>query len=534
MAEVSSNATNLYNGIRCATDWPPRHIHPGGYPLPVPYLAHPPRVILIDVGRQLFIDDFLVEYSTLKRVYHSAQIHDASPVLWPETELELNRGHCPVAAPFNDGAWYDPEDGLFKLWYQAGWFDGTALAVSSDGLNWQRPTYDVVSGTNAVMAHPPGYRRDGALVWRDPLAEEAARFKMFIYWRWPNHQTGHIYTSGDGIHWTDRGPTSECGDNTSFFYNPFRRKFVFSIRESWNQRARSYFEHADFQQVARWRQGEPVRWARVDRLDRPDPFLGMRPQLYDLNATAYESIMLGAFAIFHGPENPDAAHLSRPKINDLQLAYSRDGFHWHRPSRTPFIASSRQWGDWNYGYIHAAGGVCLVMEDELWFYFGAFSGQGSVLKTGETGEAYPQDNAMYAGGQTGLAILRRDGFASMEADQQGGWLATRLVTFSGKYLFVNVDNAEGALWVEAVDEQGIVVEPFSRGNCQPIATNSTRVQVVWNKARDLSELVGKPVQFRFYLRNGKLYSFWVSQTQAGPSQGYIAAGGYGLKGPTDL
>ena len=30
---------------------------------------------------------------------------------------------------------YDPADGLFKLWYHAGWFDGTALATSRDGVS---------------------------------------------------------------------------------------------------------------------------------------------------------------------------------------------------------------------------------------------------------------------------------------------------------------------------------------------------------------------------------------------------------------
>ena len=147
--------------------------------------------------------------------------------------------------------------------------------------------------------------------------------------------------------------------------------------------------------------------------------------------------MLGAFAIFHGPENDRAAQLGRPKINDLQLAYSRDGFHWHRPHREAFIGASRRWGSWNYGYVHAAGGVCLVVGDELWFYYGAFSGQGSIFKPGESGK-YPHDNAMYAGGHTGLATLRRDGFASMEADGEGE-LETRPLKFSGQYLFVNID-----------------------------------------------------------------------------------------------
>ena len=68
-----------------------------------------------------------------------------------------------------------PGDDTFKLWYHAGWFDGTALATSSDGLNWERPTLDVVPGTNAVIEHPPDWRRDGALVWLDADAEPPER-----------------------------------------------------------------------------------------------------------------------------------------------------------------------------------------------------------------------------------------------------------------------------------------------------------------------------------------------------------------------
>ena len=87
----------------------------------------------------------------------------------PSTELELNQGRCPLAAPFNDGVWYDPADEQFKMWYHAGWFDGTALATSSDGLHWDRTVLDVVPGTNAVVALGRGYRRDGSLSLARPL-----------------------------------------------------------------------------------------------------------------------------------------------------------------------------------------------------------------------------------------------------------------------------------------------------------------------------------------------------------------------------
>ena len=61
---------------------------------------------------------------------------------------------------------------------------------------------------------------------------------------------------------------------------------------------------------------------------------------------------------------------------------------------------------------------------------------------------------MYAGGNTGLATLRRDGFASMEANAKEGFLTTQPVVFSGKFLYVNIDNPKGMLKVEMLDPKG--------------------------------------------------------------------------------
>ena len=71
---VSTAAEQLYNGIVLPDDWPPTNLDPASYaPSPVPYLEREnvPKVIPIDVGRQLFVDDFLIEDTNLERVYHN-------------------------------------------------------------------------------------------------------------------------------------------------------------------------------------------------------------------------------------------------------------------------------------------------------------------------------------------------------------------------------------------------------------------------------------------------------------------------------
>ena len=103
---------------------------------------------------------------------------------------------------------------------------------------------------------------------------------------------------------------------------------------------RLYFETDDFSQLARMKTDDPVFWSGADRLDPPDPQIQKNTQLYCLSPVAYESIMLGAFAIHYGPENDDCAKGKFPKLTEIELGYSRDGFHFSRPGRTSFIAAS--------------------------------------------------------------------------------------------------------------------------------------------------------------------------------------------------
>ena len=526
----------LYNGIRLPKEWPPRDFQIGDRLLPPPYLNSRPEVIPIDVGRQLFVDDFLIDSTTLVRTFHRPEKHEGNPILRPATELEMNQGYCPVAAPFSDGAFYDPADQTFKLWYHAGWFDGVALALSKDGIHWTRPELDVVPGSNRVVSPRNDLRRDGVSVWLDHNAKAPPeRFKMFHYARRgeigkpPMDGAGFLLTSPDGIHWDWRGETGFTRDNTTFFYNPFRKVWVFSHRGVVDKaRVRLYWENEHFlSALDGWDGYEPVMWAAADSLDLPDSDIGDTPQLYKIDAVAYESLMLGIFQIHLGPSNKACAKTGLPKLTDLKIAFSRDGFHWDRANRDSFLSASKKADDWERGYITPAGGVCMVVGDWLYFYYGAFRGDEGNLNP------IAMWNGMYANASTGLAILRRDGFASMDAGNAEGMLATHSVAFKGKHLFVNVDCPDGELLADILDEDGKVIEPFSKANCIPLSGNSTIAVVAWKETGDLSALNGRPVRFRFYLRNGSLYSFWVSPDASGASHGYVAAGGPGFTGPTD-
>jgi hypothetical protein len=517
----------LYNGITLARPWPPRRAWLSSEPERPPYLASPPAIINIDIGRQLFVDDFLIEESSLYREHHQAVYHPASPVLAPETRWEtedpyaLNTKTAPSSAAmvFSDGVFFDPADRLFKMWYMAGYQQNTALATSTDGIRWTRRQADVIAGTNIVRRH----HRDSSTVWLDlNERDRSARFKM-AWTAMDGNGHLHLSTSPDGIHWTDRADAGPAGDRTTCFFNPFRNRWCFSLRDNdkRSKRIRRYYESPSFIE-SRWANDEPVAWVGADTLDTVREGGDVPAELYNVDAVAYESVMLGLFAIFHG-ESSD-----REKPNDLCAAFSRDGFHWSRPSRDAFIGVSERQGDWNWANVQSAGGVCLVVGDRLHFYV---SGRAGVPGTSLPGRC-----------STGLATLRRDGFASVSdmwpahmtrpVMRYPSTLITRPVVFSGSHVFVNAEVA-GSLRVELLDRDGRAIAGFSADRAEPVTGDHTKAEIRWSGSPSLAALAGTAVRFKFMLDRARLFAFWVSPSARGESRGYLAGGGPGYSSTVD-
>lgn len=519
----------LYNGIELPAQWPPRYEEPQkAQKMAVPYLTQKPSVIPINVGRQLFVDDFLVAESDMSFDCHTPNFFSGNPVLEPTEKWEETIEGAPYAAPFSDGIWYDENDGKFKLWYLAG--AGiihkqdkqtfyTGYAESLDGKHWIKPTLSIFKNTNIVDS----CNRDAATIWLDKQAKNPnERFKMFNVERRPTDRRWQFILkySADGIHWSNGvAQSGDLYDRSSAFYNPFRDVWCLSMRygTSVSSRSRSYLEAADPETAVsmahRIRKGVPDKnihfWFTPDDEEPRNPqFPKVDPGIYNFDCIAYESIMLGQYSVWQGPENNVCDSLGIQKKNEVFLGYSRDGFHFSRPSHKPFMAVNEKEGAWNWGNMQSIGGVPLIVGDSLYFY-----------SSGRRLNKIMWDSYT----STGLATLRRDGFVSRGAGKEQKYLVTEPVCFDGKYLFVNAD-VKGYLQVEVLDVDGNVIPGFDKKNIKPIKSFNSTKQLMC----DVSSLVGKTVRLRFLMKQGDLYAFWVSPWTTGESRGYTAGGGPGL------
>ena len=522
----------LYNGIELPDQWPPHYREPSDAVMEVPYLKKKPKTIPIDVGRQLFVDDFLIEKTTLKRTFHQAKKFEGNPVFKAETERELGpssqgeKGEEATTFTGQGGVFYDPSEKLFKMFYVAGWRGPLSLATSPDMKTWTRRGQLLPEGLRWTGPKLATGGSDNC-VWLDLNTKNPAEsIKYLTCWEHvPKDQKpqgfGHSLHVSDGKTWSDAVPTTIAADDyCSFFFNPFRNKWCFSIKKGTSRgRSRYYFESDEFLKGADWKKS--VFWTCTNKLDQPEAqggytgyldHVGEPAQLYSLNAVAYESLMIGMHYIHRGPKNEICDKGKFPKLIDLELGFSRDGFHWDRPDRTPFIASSRTEGTWDRAYLHSTAGVFVVLDDQLVF---PYMGTSGIAPSGHRG--------MYTGGSIGLATLRRDGFASMDGT---GELTTQAIKFSGKHAFVNFT---GELKVETLDLNGKVTD-----TSKVLSGDHTKQRIEWQKRADLSSLANKNVKLRFTLTNGLLYSFWITDDENGASHGYVGAGGPAFKGVRDM
>ena len=451
-------------------------------------------------------------------------------------------------------------------------------AESRDGLRWSKPLIGAkplgVAGTNIVVSAVYSEGMDGNIVQQDWNAPPAERFKMFTMpYKNNNHSRMHfeILASPDGKVW--RSIVSKTGpaeDRSTAYYNPFRRKWVFSVKSSWNYppigRARSYWETDDLRHST-WTclpgddspsnsrtcsgAAEPVPWIGADEHDPrcvynltvTDPPNAESPvaanctvggvgwnmcdapaQLYNLDVFAHESVLVGLFAVFRGFYDGGGFQRTSGELNSIYLGFSRDGFTWHRPlPRKPFLEQSWPEHSWRNNDVQSVGGGVVVLNDTMHIYASGHSG-------------LPQDLEGTGGnGSMGLATLGRDRFVSLVAVMSGqpGELLTRPLVFdkSQVRLFVNVRIPRGGfLQAQVCDTSSRPVAGFGFasstvagvpvGSVAAATIDSTRLEVHWPQS--LASVAGKPLRLRFRFAGASLFAFWTSSSACGHSDGFVS------------
>jgi hypothetical protein len=423
------------------------------------------------------------------------------------------------------------------------------LAESDDGLHWSRPElglyefqdsrknniiapfvhgaphYDpacplapyLMIGTLSGLIDPDGLKPPSEIA--DPTKH--ARYKDDLFGI--TCDKPFLFTSQDGIHWTVApGPLADfaCDNWTNqIFYDHRLKKYVSYLRGFPGRRT-----------VHRYETDDPAKipWA-VPRPDaKPDGYgcvyiTNELPIVHDVDpldrwkgdvqnpavipyadAQDVYLAMPSLHRWYPGPgKNPIPADVGarhrfkffNDGLDDVHLLVSRDGIHWTRPSRWPYIGLG-PWGDYNGGSIFTGLGL-VRRNNELWHYYTACKRtHGSVV---------PGDNNST---RICRARQRLDGFVSVDAGPEGAEFTTPLLTFTGNHLELNLNcSALGETRVELLNADNQLIPGHALDDCDPIDLNHIAHIVTWKNNSDLTALQDKPLRLRFKMYLTKLYAF---------------------------
>ena len=207
-------------------------------------------------------------------------------------------------------------------------------------------------------------------------------------------------------------------------------------------------------------------------------------------------IML-AQAFWHWQERENAG--LGPSSFDVRLSVSRDGKQFERVGeRRSFLANGPD-GSFNSRMIWAMPHL-IRMGDELWIYYvGTNMDHDKVLDSAAGGEHLSGISR---------AVMRLDGFVSIDAGYQPGQLTTPPIRFSGKRLELNVEtDGGGFVAVECLDENGAALPGYTRADAVEQYGNAVNLPMAWRAGEDISMLAGRVVRLRFHLQDCKLYAF---------------------------
>lgn len=481
------------------------------------------------IGRNFVFPHNIDSLVNVSFVFHRPIDAYKNPVLLADKEWEFNANGDPYAAPFSGGVWYDEVDSIFKMWYSAGGYKQhgliTCYAQSPDGENWHKPSLDIVPGTNIVDT----LEHDCVTVLLDKYEKDVNRkYKMFcVQFDTPSAVSMVLKYSKDGIHWTE--PVALSGDlydRCSAYFDPFRNNYVLSLKtkDEKNLRARNYLADSDPElavslahRIYGNKYDKFIRfWFSAEPDDPRHPeFPEIAPAIYNHDAIPYEGILLGQFVVWQGPENKDCVRLNVQKRNEILLGVSEDGFNWLRPDKTPFIPVNEDPSAWNAGNIQSTMGSPIIVGDSLYFYY---SGRYN---------SRPRHPSNFA---TGLAKIRRDGFASATTSDEGFFI-TKPINVSGQHLFINGDISipNSSLDIELLDENFNPLSGFSSNNFIKLKNiDSTKILCQLNDSNGLKKLERRNIRIKFILKDCSIYSYWFSDSLSGESGGYTAGGGPGL------
>ena len=446
----------------------------------------------IGSAKQLFVDGALIATSHGIALTMNPPRKTGEKCIIPDREWE-GYAVCAYNSVLED-------QGIYKMWYDAIANDESrwlCYATSTDGIRWEKPSLGIVefrgSKDNNIVFPLEGRNHEPGCVFVDanPKCAPDARYKMVCSYGGPGGAGTYVFASADGLYWrpiSDKPSFRNSDTGNVAFWDDRIGRYVAYIR-TWTPMR--MVGRCEFDDLANFGNEQVV--FGYDEQDPPDvDFYTNAAVKYPFAQDIY---LIFPSAYFHYPEPPVGKHGNDGPL-DIRLAVSRDGIHFTRPDRKPYIGLGVK-GNFDDSAMYMTTGF-IRRGAELWQYYEGYD---------FTHGAYNMATDRFKG-VISRVVQRLDGFVSADAAYGGGELTTVPVVFAGKRLELNLDaSVAGSAQVEILRADGKPVPGFSLAEADAIKGNFIAKTVTWQGRDDVSAVAGKPVQLHFVMRDAKLYAF---------------------------
>lgn len=489
--------------------------------------------------RQLFLDDHVVWRSHgIRRSLHAPQ--RCGPVVRADQSLGETSVYTGSVPQWNS------ENNLWDWWYSAEGADGpiSRFVTSEDGVHWDSPTlgvYEWQGSKENNLAAPPGSEPAHHIIRDERECNPEWRYKA-LFSIGPRISA----VSPDGIIWTKLDvPRIPSQDTSHFTYDEISGQYVATVklgtvwgRSVWLSTCEEFGQFCKPELILTT---DEIDWENCRRRVREiieNPAFITPPiiddedyiaELYQMPILPYQGLYVGFPLIFNPFGAIPPPHMNFTRINQTELAVSRDLRSWQRVADRAVFLGVQPWNGVDYDTNQvAACGRPIVRDDGIWIYYHGYRMPGSM-------ELYEKHNgnrelfrlnvdpaAFNDGSAICLAKLRPDGFVSMDAERVG-WIITQPFTWRGEELYVNADARWGEIHAEIVDPQKLPADPQGsvgpdtfgairgfvthRGETESMSGDHLRHRLGWKDGA--RPPAGGQVQIRFIMRQARLYSFWL-------------------------
>jgi hypothetical protein len=453
-------------------------------------------ICTINNRRQFFLDDWLVEkMDHVARRLGSWTKHPNNPVLRREKPWEATR--CEL---YGSAVW-DGKNNRLQMFYSAmnvPYDAKLAYAESRNGgATWVKPALDIYQfqGKPTNIVWPGRTYVAGPSVFIDAHDPDPnRRYKLFTcdYYagieRHPAVEGIYVACSSDGIHWKASPKNPVVPDlisdtAQSVFWDQDRQKYVafVRLRDGEGRRTVGLMESRDFE-----------TWTKPEMVLAPSKEDSAKNwQFYSLSVTPYEGMYVGLLWIFpntlaSGDQNADTP------VTWPELVVSRDGRKWKRVAYgEPFLPLGPV-GSFDHRQIRTASSLVVLPDRVLLFY-----------------SASPDAHIRQHHWDIGLATLRRDGFAGIEAGATEGTLLTKPLQYTGGKLMINAKTRpDGFVKVELLDKTDRPIKNYEAIRCRVFKGDSLKAQITW-KEKNTVPFAEEGIKIKFLMKNATLYSFWI-------------------------